>query len=141
MLYLLPILHAGTLFLLISQMELATILSWLRIGIHSLERPLLPYLIDHKDETLCSHLNFLFVHKFIFIQCKIGDSGKVLVLCTSFIPFDLSGAQRKLRVQDEASILKPAKLCLQNVVFGSYTMKTSGVHMTPSPHLVLCVTF
>jgi hypothetical protein len=77
---------------------------------------LLPYLTDHEDETLCRHLSFLVEHKFLSVHCKIGDSGKVLVLRTYIIPFDLPGAQGKLRVRDEASVLKPARLCLRNVV-------------------------
>jgi hypothetical protein len=77
---------------------------------------LLPYLTDHEDETLCRHLSFLVQHKFLSVKCKIGDSGKVLVLRAYVIPYDLPGAQGKLRVRDEASVLKPARLCLRNVV-------------------------
>ncbi|KAH9180424.1 P-loop containing nucleoside triphosphate hydrolase protein [Lactarius sanguifluus] len=77
---------------------------------------LLPYLTDSEDETLCRHLSFLVEHMFLYIQCKIGDSGKVLVLRAYIIPYDLPGAQGKLRVRDEASVLKPARLCLRNVV-------------------------
>ena len=113
------LLPAGTLSLPISQTELESICN----HSHSIEdwhpflgEALLPYLTDHEDETLCRHLSFLVVHKFLSVQCKIGDSGKVLVLRTYIIPFDLPGAQGKLRVRDEASVLKPARLCLRNVV-------------------------
>ncbi|KAI9466079.1 P-loop containing nucleoside triphosphate hydrolase protein [Lactarius psammicola] len=113
------LLPAGTLSLPISQTELGSICN----HSHSVEdwhpflgEALLPYLTDHEDETLCRHLSFLVEHKFLFVQCSIGDSGKVLVLRTYIIPYDLPGAQGKLRVRDEASILKPARLCLRNVV-------------------------
>ena len=113
------LLPAGTLSLPISQTELESICN----HSHSIEdwhpflgEALLPYLTDHEDETLCRHLSFLVEHKFLSVQCKIGDSGKVLVLRTYIIPFDLPGAQGKLRVRDEASVLKPARLCLRNVV-------------------------
>ncbi|SRR6266702_3460424 len=113
------LLPAGTLSLPISQTELGSICNhshpvedW-----HSfLGEALLPYLTDHEDETLCRHLSFLVEHKFLSVQCRIGGSGKVLVLRTYIIPYDLPGAQGKLRVRDEASVLKPARLCLRNVV-------------------------
>jgi len=113
------LLPAGTLSLPISQTELGSICNhshpvedW-----HSfLGEALLPYLTDHEDETLCRHLSFLVENKFLSVQCRIEDSGKVLVLRTYIIPYDLPGAQGKLRVRDEASVLKPARLCLRNVV-------------------------
>ncbi len=113
------LLPAGTLSLPISQTELGSICN------HShpvenwhpfLGEALFPYLTDHEDETLCRHLSFLVGHKFLSVQCKIGDSGRVLVLRVYIIPYDLPGAQGKLRVRDEASVLKPARLCLSNVV-------------------------
>ena len=113
------LLPAGTLSLPISQTGLGSICN------HShpvedwhpfLGEALLPYLTDHEDETLCRHLSFLVEHKFLSVQCKVGDSGKVLVLRAYVIPYDLPGAQGKLRVRDEASVLKPARLCLRNVV-------------------------
>lgn len=113
------LLPAGALSLPISQTDLGSICN------HShpvedwhpfLGEALLPYLTDSEDETLCRHLSFLVEHKFLYVQCKIGDSGKVLVLRAYIIPYDLPGAQGKLRVRDEASVLKPARLCLRNVV-------------------------
>jgi hypothetical protein len=113
------LLPAGTLSLPISQTELGSICN----HSHSVDdwhpfpgEALLPYLTDHEDETLCRHLSFLVGHKFLSVQCKIGNSGRALVLRTYIIPFDLPGAQGKLRVRDEASVLKPARLCLRNVV-------------------------
>ncbi|KAH9079288.1 SNF2 family N-terminal domain-containing protein [Lactarius deliciosus] len=96
--------------------QFATIPTLLKIGIRSSERPCFLILTDSEDETLCRHLSFLVEHTFLYVQCKIGDSGKVLVLRAYIIPYDLPGAQGKLRVRDEASVLKPARLCLRNVV-------------------------
>jgi hypothetical protein len=77
---------------------------------------LLPHLTDQENETLCRHLDFLVEHKFIIIQCKIGDSGTELILRVHIIPYDLPGVQGKLRVRNETSDLKPARLCLRNVL-------------------------
>ncbi|KAI0306693.1 P-loop containing nucleoside triphosphate hydrolase protein [Multifurca ochricompacta] len=65
-------------------------------------------------ETLYRHLDFLIEHKFFAVQCKIGDSGAALILRVYIIPYDLPGVQGKLRVRDEASVLKPARVCLRN---------------------------
>lgn len=79
-------------------------------------KALLPHLTDQDSEMLCHHLVFLVEHKFLAIQCKIGDSGMALILRVYIIPYDLSGVQGKLRVRNETSDLKPARLCMQNVL-------------------------
>ena len=78
-------------------------------------KALLPHLTDQDGETLCHHLVFLAEHRFLAIRCKIGDSG-ALILRLYIIPYDLSGVQGKLRVRNETSDLKPARLCLQDVL-------------------------
>ena len=114
------LLPAGTLSLPISQTDLSTTCdhhSHIAEGWHTFPgEALLPHLTDQENETLCRHLDFLVEHKFLTLQCKIGDSGTALILRVFVVPFDLSGVQGKLRVRDEASVLKPARLCLRNVM-------------------------
>jgi hypothetical protein len=113
------LLPAGTLSLPISQTELGNICdhSHSAEGWHNfLGKALLPHLTDQENETLCHHLDFLVEHKFLTIQCKIGDSGTALILRVYIVPYDLSGVQGKLRVRSETSDLKPARLCLRNVL-------------------------
>lgn len=113
------LLPAGTLSLPISQTELVNVCD------HShgpedwhtfLGEALLPHLTDRESETLCRHLDFLAEHKFLSVQCKFGESGTALILRVYIIPYDLPGVQGKLRVRDEASVSKPARLCLRNVM-------------------------
>jgi hypothetical protein len=68
------------------------------------------------QETLCHHLDFLIENRFLTVQCKIADSGTALVLRIFIIPYDLPGVQGKLRLRNELSNLKPARLCLQDVL-------------------------
>jgi hypothetical protein len=114
--YLLP---AGTLSLPISQTGLANICD----HTHTTEdwhafpgKALLPYLADQENETLCRQLDFLVEHEFLIVQCKVGDSRAALILRVYIVPYDLPGVQGKLRVRDETSDLKPARLCLRNVM-------------------------
>lgn len=79
-------------------------------------KALLPHLMDQESETLCCHLDFLVKHKFLTVQCRIGDSGTMLVLRIFIIPYDLPGVQGKLRLRNESSDLKPARLCFQDVL-------------------------
>lgn len=105
------LLPAGTLTLPISRDHTFSAERW-----HTfLGKALLPHLTD-EDETLCHHLDFLVEHEFLSIECKIGDSGTALILRIYIVPYDLPGVQGKLRVRDESSVLKPARLCLQNVL-------------------------
>ncbi|SRR6266436_7878622 len=113
------LLPAGTLLLPISQPDLGNICDHTHItgGWHPFPgKALLSYLMDQENETLCRHLDFLVEHKFLIIQCKLGDSGTVLILRVYIIPYDLPGVQGKLRVRDETSELKPARMCLRNVL-------------------------
>jgi hypothetical protein len=113
------LLPAGTLLLPISQTDLGGLCnhSHSAEGWHAfLGKDLLPHLTDQENETLWRHLDFLVEHKFLIIQCKIGDSGTALILRVYLIPYDLSGVQGKLRVRNETSDLKPARLCLRNVL-------------------------
>jgi hypothetical protein len=113
------LLPAGTLSLPISQTELVNVCdhSHSSDGWHTfLGEALLPHLTDRENETLCRHLDFLVEHKFLWLQCRIGDSGTSLILRVYIIPFDLPGVQGRLRVRDEASVSKPARLCLRNVM-------------------------
>ncbi len=71
---------------------------------------------DQENETLCRHLDFLVEHDFLIVQCKTGDSGTALILRVYIVPYDLPGVQGKLRIRDESSDLKPARLCLRNVL-------------------------
>jgi hypothetical protein len=113
------LLPAGTLSLPISQKDLANVCD----HTHTTEdwhtfpgKALLPYLTDQESETLCRHLDFLVEHQFIIIQCKVGDSRAALILRVYIVPYDLPGVQGMLRVRDETSVLKPARLCLRNVM-------------------------
>jgi hypothetical protein len=105
------LLPAGTLTLPISRDHAYSAEGW-----HTfVGKALLPHLTD-QDETLCRHLDFLVEHEFLSIECKIGDSGTALILRIYLVPYDLPGVQGKLRVRDESSVLKPARLCLSNVL-------------------------
>jgi hypothetical protein len=114
------LLPAGTLSLPISQTDLANICD----HTHTTEddwhtfpgEALLPYLTGQENETLCRQLDFLVEHEFLVIQCKVGDSAAALILRVYIVPYDLPGVQGKLRVRDETSDLKPARLCLRNVM-------------------------
>lgn len=113
------LLPAGTLSLPISQTDLRNTCdhSHTAEGWHNfLGEPLLPQLTDQENETLCRHLDFLVDHKFLVIRCKVGDSKTALILRVYIIPYDLSGVQGKLRVRDEATELRPARVCLRNVM-------------------------
>jgi hypothetical protein len=114
------LLPAGTLSLPISQTDLGNILcdhSHTDEGWHTfLGESLLPQLTDQENETLCRHLDFLVEHKFLVVQCKSGDSGTALILRVYVVPYDLPGVQGKLRVRDEATDLRPARVCLRNVL-------------------------
>ncbi|KAI0256567.1 P-loop containing nucleoside triphosphate hydrolase protein [Lactifluus subvellereus] len=114
------LLPAGTLSLPISQTELVNVCdhSHGSEGWHMFlgGEALLPHLTDRESETLCRHLDFLVEHKFLSVQSKVGDSGTALILRVYIIPYDLPGVQGKLRVRDEASVSKPARLCLRNVM-------------------------
>jgi hypothetical protein len=113
------LLPAGTLSLPISQTDLRKICnhSHTTEGWHSfLGVSFLPQVTDQENETLCRHLEFLVQHKFLVVQCKIGDSGRALILRVYFVPYDLPGVQGKLRVRDEATDLRPARVCLRNVM-------------------------
>jgi hypothetical protein len=113
------LLPAGILSLPISQTDLRKICdhSHTAEGWHAfLGESLLPQLTDQENETLCRHLDFLVQHKFLVVQCKIGDSGTALILRVYIVPYDLSGVQGKLRVRDEATDLRPARVCLRNVM-------------------------
>lgn len=113
------LLPAGTLSLPISRTELGNTCdhSHSAEGWHTfLGKFLLPYLTDQENETLCRHLDFLVDHRFLVIHCKIGDSGIALILRLYLVPYDLPGVQGRLRVRNEASELKPARLCLRNVM-------------------------
>ena len=115
------LLPAGTLSLPIAQTDLANICDHTHINDsedwHTFPgKALLPYLTDQENETLCRQLDFLVEHEFLSIQCKVGDSGATLMLRVYVVPYDLPGVQGKLRVRDETSDLKPARLCLRNVL-------------------------
>jgi hypothetical protein len=113
------LLPAGTLSFPISQTELVNVCdhSHSPDGWHTfLGKALLPRLSDREDLTLCRHLDFLVEHKFLSIQYKIGDAGSLLILRIYIIPYDLPGVQGKLRVRNETSVMKPARLCLRNVL-------------------------
>jgi hypothetical protein len=113
------LLPAGTLSLPISQTDLRNICvhSHTAEGWHNfLGKSLLPQITDQENETLCRHLDFLVEHKFLVVQCKVGDSRTALVLRVYIVPYDLPGVQGKLRVRDEATELRPARVCLRNVL-------------------------
>ena len=113
------LLPAGTLSLPIAQTDLANICDHTHTNEdwHTFPgKALLPYLTDQENETLCRQLDFLVEHKFLIIQCKVGDSGAALILRVYIVPYDLPGVQGQLRVRDETSDLKPARLCLRNVM-------------------------
>jgi hypothetical protein len=113
------LLPAGTLSLPISQTELVNVCdhSHSADGWHMfLGEALLPHLTDREIETLCRHLDFLVKHQFLFVQCRIGESGTSLILRVYIIPFDLPNVQGRLRVRDEASVSKPARHCMRNVM-------------------------
>jgi hypothetical protein len=116
------LLPAGTLSLSISQTDLTNICDHTHTtdDWHTFPgNALLPYLTDGTDqetETLCRHLDFLVEHQFLIVQCKVGDSGAALILRVYIVPYDLPGVQGMLRVRDETSDLKPARLCLRNVM-------------------------
>jgi hypothetical protein len=113
------LLPAGILSLPISQIDLRTICdhSHTAEGWHTfVGESLLPQLTDQENETLCRHLDFLIQHKFLVVQCKIGESGTALILRVYIIPYDLSGVQGKLRVRNEITDLRPARVCLRNVM-------------------------
>jgi len=113
------LLPAGTLSLPISQTDLGNLCdhSHSAGGWHGFSgKALLPHLTDQENETLCRHLDFLVEHKFLIVQFKIGDSGTALILRVYIVPYDLPGVHGKLRVRNETSELKPARLCLRNVL-------------------------
>ncbi|KAI9508447.1 P-loop containing nucleoside triphosphate hydrolase protein [Russula earlei] len=113
------LLPAGTLSLPIPQTNLKHICdhSHSAEGWHFFDgEALLPLLTDQESEILCRHLDFLVEHEFLIVQCKVGDSGTVLILRVYIVPYDLPGVQGRLRIRDEASELKPARLCLRNVM-------------------------
>lgn len=113
------LLPAGTMSLPIAQTDLVNICDHTHANEdwHTFPgKALLPYLTDQENETLCRQLDFLVEHKFLIIQCKVGDSGAALMLRVYIVPYDLPGVQGKLRVRDETSDLKPARLCLRNIM-------------------------
>ncbi len=113
------LLQAGTLSLPISQSELGDLCDHSHTAENWHTFPgnaLLPYLTDQENETLCRHLDFLVEHDFLIVQCKTGDSGTALILRVYIVPYDLPGVQGKLRIRDESSDLKPARLCLRNIL-------------------------
>ncbi|KAI0273498.1 hypothetical protein BC834DRAFT_854101 [Gloeopeniophorella convolvens] len=113
------LLPAGTLSLSVARLGSGTICDHAHVaeGWHAFSgEDLLPYLVDRDNETLCRHLDFLVEHEFISVQSRVADSGKTLTIRVYIIPHDLPGVQGRLRIRDEASILKPAKLCLRNVL-------------------------
>ena len=111
------LLPAGTLALPISQPDLKNLCDHTHSaeGWHAFPgKALSPWLTD--QELLCSHLCWLVEHRFLMVQCKLGDSRTALVLRVYLIPYDLPGVQGKLRLRNESSDLKPARLCLQDVL-------------------------
>ncbi|KAI0313126.1 SNF2 family N-terminal domain-containing protein [Amylostereum chailletii] len=68
------------------------------------------------DEQLCRELDFLILHRFIMVHFHLAASRRTVYLRIFVIPHDLPNTQGKLQIRDEASVLKPARRYLKNIL-------------------------
>lgn len=75
-------------------------------------------LVKAEDESLMRMLDFLVVHQFIAVTCRVEgwSYSSVLHLRVYLIPYDLANVEGKLRRRDEATVLNPARNYLRQLL-------------------------
>lgn len=93
------------------------------------------HLARPQDQELCSQLNFLVLHRFLTVTCRIGPSARTVFLRIYIIPYDLPNVKGILRRRSrDAAILDRAgrhmKALLPRITQDQYTW--AGTHAASS---------